>query len=70
MKKLVKANDFEAISAWLSDDPAAARMRSKDGKGPLWWAYSGRKTEKLIELFKKLGARDDERDAGGKRPID
>lgn len=70
VKEIVKANDVNTMAKVLQAQPAIARVRSKDGRGPLWWAYEMKTNNKeMIQLLKKAGARDDERDAKGVTPI-
>jgi dolichyl-diphosphooligosaccharide--protein glycosyltransferase len=69
IKKLIQAGDASAVASALGKDSALAKVRSKDGRGPLWWAYAGG-NDKIIALLKKAGAREDARDAKGMKPVD
>jgi dolichyl-diphosphooligosaccharide--protein glycosyltransferase len=69
LKELILAGKLKAVKALLADNPAAAKIRSADGRGPLFWAYqSGKK--KMIKLFKKHGADKKAKDADGNKPKD
>jgi dolichyl-diphosphooligosaccharide--protein glycosyltransferase len=64
MYELVKAGDVGTMAKVLQSNPTLARVRSANGRGPLFWAYEQKNTQ-MIKLLKKHGARDDERDAQG-----
>jgi len=69
MKKLIQGGDVSAVASAISKDSALAKVRSKDGRGPLWWAYAGG-NDKIVALLKKAGAREDARDSKGLKPVD
>merc|ERR1711998_648680 len=69
MWKLIHEGDAQALADVLAEDSSMAKIRSGDGRGPLWWAYETQNTE-MIKILKKYGARDDARDAEGKKPAD
>jgi len=69
MWKLIHEGETKEIHKWLSMDQEAALMRSKDGRGPLWWAYEAGRTD-IVRLLKAAGARDDARDGNGVKPSD
>ena len=53
----------------LLEVPQAAHIRSKDGRGPMWWAHEyGRK--EIIKVLKTLGVRDDLEDEVGLTPLE
>eukprot|EP00554_Chaetoceros_debilis_P004761 CAMPEP_0194095368 /NCGR_PEP_ID=MMETSP0149-20130528/56790_1 /TAXON_ID=122233 /ORGANISM="Chaetoceros debilis, Strain MM31A-1" /LENGTH=962 /DNA_ID=CAMNT_0038781309 /DNA_START=608 /DNA_END=3496 /DNA_ORIENTATION=- len=49
--------------------PELAHIRSEDGRGPLFWA-SEFGDDRVIKMLKKLGVRDDVKDAKGLSPLD
>lgn len=58
---------MKEIDAWLSQEPNAVHMRSKDGRGPLWWAIEFG-NQGIIDLLRAKGVRDDLKDGTGKSP--
>ena len=69
MWQLINSGDLESISTWLSVDPAAAFLRSSDGRGPLWWANEFHQTQ-IIDLLVASGADPDATDVNGIKPGD
>ena len=69
MWKLINEGATDKIKLVLSKNPSLAQIRSSDGRGPLWWAYEGGRTE-IVKLLKAAGAREDARDANGVKPSD
>jgi len=69
MWKIVTSNAVQDLMNWLAHDPIMAYTRSGDGRGPMWWAYESQNME-IVDIFKKLGISDRDRDKYGKRPID
>jgi dolichyl-diphosphooligosaccharide--protein glycosyltransferase len=67
MWSLISQNRLTELQDWLLREPAAAYMRSKDGRGPMWWAYESRNDE-VVKLLKKLGLPDTDKDANGRAP--
>lgn len=64
MWKLISKNDISGLAEWLSVDPAAAYIRSEDGRGPMWWAYEfGRK--EIVAMLKNVGVSETDLDEGG-----
>jgi dolichyl-diphosphooligosaccharide--protein glycosyltransferase len=68
---------WEVINKQAVDDfmdilrtmPEAAHVRSKDGRGPMFWAHEyGRKG--MITVLRKLGVSEDRADANGVKPTD
>jgi hypothetical protein len=52
---LISKGSLDALTSLLAGDPSAALVRTKDGRGPLFWAYEyGRSKE--VELLKGYGA--------------
>jgi len=69
MWKVVTTNAKHDLIQWLAQYPIAAYVRSSDGRGPMWWAYESGNFA-IVELLKKLGLSDKDRDMHGKRPVD
>merc|ERR1719410_2823964 len=69
MWKVVTKNSVHDLLHWLAHDPIVAFIRSSDGRGPMWWAYESNNMD-IVELLKKLGLSDKDKDKYGKRPID
>ena len=60
---LISKGSLDALTSLLAGDPSAALVRTKDGRGPLFWAYEyGRLKE--AELLKGSGA-DEGTEEGG-----
>lgn len=65
----VNSNDIQAFKELLYENPELAHVRSKDGRGPLWWAHEyGRGN--FVKLLKKLGVSDQLKDVKGLTPLD
>mmetsp|Transcript_21455 Transcript_21455/g.32430 ORF Transcript_21455/g.32430 Transcript_21455/m.32430 type:complete len:145 (-) Transcript_21455:34-468(-) len=78
---LISQNSVQELSEWLAMEPLVAFSRSKDGRGPMWWAYENKKKRsssgssnnnggggEIIALLKSLGVPDTDVDAGGQTP--
>ena len=66
---LIKMNDVENFKILLDSQPAYAHIRSKDGRGPMWWAYEhGRK--EIIKQLKQQEVSEKLRDKDGITPLD
>lgn len=64
--KNMEPNEFMNI---LSTYPEMAHIRSKDGRGPMFWAHEyGRKG--MIQVLRKLGVSEDKEDANGIKATD
>ena len=62
-------NDVENFKILLDSQPAYAHIRSKDGRGPMWWAYEhGRK--EIIKQLKQQEVSEKLRDKDGITPLD
>ena len=69
MWEIIKKPDPEEFMEVLSSFPEIAHIRSKDGRGPMFWAHEyGRKG--MISVLRKLGVREDLVDANGIKPTD
>ena len=67
--ELIKQSDVYELSEWIESEPASAFMRSKDGRGPMWWAHEFGNA-KIVSLLKSIGVPDDELDSRGLSPLD
>jgi len=69
MWEIVAKPDPEEFMQILSSHPAIAHIRSKDGRGPMFWAHEfGRKG--MITVLRKLGVKEDLKDVNGIKPSD
>ena len=69
MWEIIKKPDPQEFMEILSTNPEIAHIRSKDGRGPMFWAHEyGRKG--MISVLRKLGVREDLVDANGIKPTD
>jgi len=69
MWEYIKDDATEALMHWLQSEPQAAYVRSKDGRGPMFWAHEY-KRENIIEVLTAYGVKDDDKDVNGKVPAD
>ena len=69
MWSLINNNEVAEIEMWLSSNPKAAYIRSKDGRGPMWWAFEKRNQE-VVKILMKAGVPSTDRDAQGLSPLD
>lgn len=69
MWKLISSNSFDELKAWLDEEPSKAFIRSRDGRGPMWWAFEQR-NEQITNLLMKLGVPNTDQDAKGLSPVD
>lgn len=67
--EVVNQNDAAGLKEIMEMDPMALHVRSKDGRGPMYWAHEIG-NEKMIKFFKRFSVRDNLRDASGKTPLD
>jgi dolichyl-diphosphooligosaccharide--protein glycosyltransferase len=66
---LISQNDLAGIRDFILENPAAVHVRSKDGRGPMWWAHEyGRKT--MISMLQQLGVSETLEDKNGMTPLD
>ena len=67
--EMIKTNDLDSLALVLENQPAYAHIRSKDGRGPMWWAHEhGRK--EVVSLLKGHGVSEKFRDKDGMTPLD
>ena len=67
--QIIHENKIRELRDFFMERPEAAHVRSQDGRGPMWWAHEYGRTE-MVKLLKKLGVRDDLKDAHGKTARD
>lgn len=69
MWQLISQNQVEDLRSWLTEEPAVAFIRSRDGRGPMWWAFEQR-NEEITKLLMAAGVPHTDRDAEGMTPVD
>jgi len=69
MWNLIAADKVTALQEWLDEEPAMAFLRSKDGRGPMWWAFEQR-NEAITKLLMSLGVPHTDKDSKGLTPAD
>jgi len=69
MWQLINNNEVGEIQMWLDSNPKAAFIRSKDGRGPMWWAFEKRNQD-VVKILMKAGVPSTDRDASGNSPLD
>jgi dolichyl-diphosphooligosaccharide--protein glycosyltransferase len=66
---IIQMGDYDSFEFVLENNPSYAHVRSKDGRGPMWWAHEhGR--PKMISLLKSLGVSEKRKDKDGITPLD
>jgi len=68
VKELIEQNDVAGVEAFFKKNPSKVSMRSADGRGPMFWAHEDHGTNEMILALRKVGVRDDQRDANGLKP--
>lgn len=67
--EVIKEPNPDVFMELLATYPELAHLRSKDGRGPMFWAHEfGRKG--MVQVLRKLGVREDLADAMGIKPTD
>jgi len=69
MWTLISNNQVDDLRMWLEEDPTVAFIRSRDGRGPMWWAFEKRH-EDITRMLMKAGVPHTDRDAKGLTPVD
>jgi dolichyl-diphosphooligosaccharide---protein glycosyltransferase len=69
MWQIIKDDRQKELIAWLVVEPEVAYLRSRDGRGPMFWAYEQR-NEDITKILLKAGVPNSDRDAQGKTPVD
>ncbi len=67
--EMIQMNDIESFVMALESQPASAHVRSKDGRGPMWWSHEHGRIE-MISILKSHGVSEKLRDKDGMTPID
>lgn len=67
--KIVSTGDFKTLRTLLAESPDLAHIRSKDGRGPIWWAHENGHSS-IVKLLKRLGVSEELKDAKGMTPLD
>jgi len=66
---IIDAGDAESLRDWIDIEPYIVHLRSKDGRGPLFWAHE-KKNQEIIDLLVASGADVRAQDANGLTPED
>jgi dolichyl-diphosphooligosaccharide--protein glycosyltransferase len=69
MWTLISSNQVEELKLWMEEDPTVAFIRSRDGRGPMWWAFEQR-NEEITKMLMKAGVPHTDRDSKGLTPVD
>ena len=69
MWTLISNSQVDDLKMWLAEDPTIAFIRSRDGRGPMWWAFEKR-NEDITKILMKAGVPHTDRDAKGLTPVD
>merc|ERR1712032_1571592 len=67
MWELINGHATEKLREWLKSEPNIVRVRSEDGRGPLWWAYENGHMD-IVDLLVESGAKQDERTVLARHP--
>ncbi len=67
--EIIRTQQLDQLEALLQSQPVIAHMRSKDGRGPMWWAHEhGRPM--MIKILKSHGVSEKLKDKDGITPLD
>jgi dolichyl-diphosphooligosaccharide---protein glycosyltransferase len=69
MWNLINENNIDELKQWLDAEPHMAFLRSKDGRGPMFWAFEKR-SEEITKLLMERGLPHTDRDSKGLTPAD
>ncbi|GKY92312.1 hypothetical protein MPSEU_000202300 [Mayamaea pseudoterrestris] len=69
MWKLISSDSFDELKTWLAEEPHKAFIRSKDGRGPMWWSFE-QKNQRITDLLMKAGVPHTDGDLRGMTPVD
>jgi len=69
MWEIIKNSEREEFMAVLSSHPELAHIRSRDGRGPLFWAHEYGRSG-MIQVLRKLGVSEERTDVNGVQPSD
>jgi len=67
--EMIVSRQLEQLSMLLQDQPEYAHVRSKDGRGPMWWAHEHGRPY-IVQLLKSHGVSEKLRDRDGITPLD
>ena len=69
LHQLISMNDAAGLAQVFGTQPIYAHLRSKDGRGPMWWAHEhGRKS--IVKLLRSKGVSEKRKDKDGITPLD
>merc|ERR1712194_292436 len=69
MWQIIKGQESQEFGRVISENPELAHIRSKDGRGPMFWAHEyGRK--QMIKVLRQLGVSEERMDVNGVKPTD
>ena len=66
--EVINRNDMTAFRDMLLDNPEVAHIRSKDGRGPMWWAHEYGRSN-FVKILKQLGVSETLGDVEGITPL-
>ena len=66
--EVINGNEIKAFRDLLLDNPELAHIRSKDGRGPMWWAHEYGRAN-FVDLLMKLGVSENLMDVNGISPL-
>ena len=66
---IIAADDLKSLRGLLVKMSEAAHVRSKDGRGPMFWAHEKGRT-RMVNALRILGVREDVKDAQGRTPLE
>jgi dolichyl-diphosphooligosaccharide--protein glycosyltransferase len=69
IQKMIVDDQYDALAHTLATQPDTVKLRSADGRGPLWWAYEAGRAE-IAKLLLAAGADPEATDSEGMRPIE
>ncbi len=67
--EIIQTRQLDQLEALLQSQPAIAHMRSKDGRGPMWWAHEHGRPH-MIKILKGHGVSEKLKDKDGITPLD
>lgn len=67
--ELISGNREDEFRELVVTNPAAAHVRSEDGRGPMWWAHEYKRPA-MIDMLRKLKVSETRTDQSGKTPLD
>lgn len=67
MFRIIASGNIDALQTWIKLAPNVVQMRSRDGRGPLWWSYENDNLD-MVRLLIAYGANEAATDDFGKKP--